>query len=123
MLAALCEELRDVERLGDPEHRLPHVLSLRIPGINGQSLQEACADRGVAFSVGAACHGDDDAESHVLRAIGMSRRAARQVVRMSFSPFDRDEDVDRAAAIVIEEAERLLAVPTPTGGKRRPGTK
>ena len=124
MFALLQDELREVDRLGDPEHRLPHILSVRIPGITGQALQEACADRGVAFSTGAACHGDDDAENHVLRAIGLSRRDARRVVRMSFSPFDRFEDIDRAAQIVIEEAERLLAVPAPDGGgKHHPGAK
>lgn len=117
----LQEELPDIVRLGHPERRLPHVLSVRIPDCNGQALQEACAARGVAFSTGSACHEGQDAPNHVLQAIGLGRRRAREVVRFSVCPATRFDEVDEAAAIILDEAERLRAMaPTdPRGGARR----
>ena len=76
------------QRLGHASRRLPHVLSARIPGINAQTLLERCDARGVAFSTGSACHGDDHATAnHVLAAIGLDRRAAREVIRLSFCRY------------------------------------
>ena len=111
--------LPDAERLGHPERRLPHILSMRLPGIVGQTLLERCNARGVAFSTGSACHGAHDAErdkdhrgkpdNHVLAAIGLDRRAAREVVRLSFSGATTADDVHAAARIVVDEALRLRA--------------
>lgn len=123
------------ERLGHPERRLPHVLSLRLPGVVGQSLLARCDARGVAFSTGSACHahgGHDAAEgergghgaakapadNHVLAAIGLDRAAAREVIRLSFARENTEADVRRAAAIVVEEAKALLAAAPPPAARR-----
>src|SRR5690606_12764996 len=55
MFEAVAHEIPDVERLGHPTRRLPHVLSLRIPGVHGQVLQEALDAAGIAVSTGSAC--------------------------------------------------------------------
>ena len=104
------EELTDVERLGDPKHRLPHVLSLRIPGVRGHSLQQRLAARGVAISTGSACHeGQQDSENHVLKAIGLTKKEAREVIRVSFSAHTTAEDAQRGTDALLDEAEALLA--------------
>lgn len=105
---------RDTTRLGNAERRLPHVLSLRIPGIVGSTLLERCDARGIAFSTGSACHGvGDDArapQNHVLAAIGLGRRQAREVVRLSFSHETTVEQAEQAATILVEEIGQMLAV-------------
>ncbi|MGE3172391.1 MAG: cysteine desulfurase family protein [Planctomycetota bacterium] len=121
--AALQDALPGTERLGHPERRLPHVLSLRIPGVNGETLMLRCSERGVAFSTGSACHGADDhadapaprgrdrdrdkPDNHVLAAIGMDRRTAREVVRLSFCGDTTAAEVEAATAVVVEEARAL----------------
>ncbi len=122
---AVLDAFPDSERLGHPERRLPHVLSLRIPGVVGETLMLRCNERGVAFSTGSACHGadaaepDDEAErpparareqkpdNHVLAAIGLDQRAAREVVRLSFAGDNTVAEVEDAAAILVEEARAL----------------
>ncbi len=122
LLARVRRDFPRAVRLGVEGRRLPHVLSLRLPGIVGETLQQRCSARGVAFSTGAACHGSEGGkaeetktnENHVLRAIGMERRAAREVVRMSVSPFTAEADVAHAAEILCEEAgvlQRVAAAP------------
>ena len=114
VLAALPDALR----LGDPDRRLPHILSLRLPGVVGRTLLERCNARGIAFSTGSACHGAGDhagkddrgpAENHVLAAIGLDRRAAREVVRLSFCRTTTAAEVATAAQILVDEALRLRA--------------
>lgn len=114
---AVLEVLPDAERLGNPDRRLPHILSLRLPGVIGQTLLERCDARGLAFSTGSACHGventkgrdSDKPDNHVLAAIGFDRRSAREVVRLSFCGETTLEDADDAADILCAEIDRLLA--------------
>lgn len=122
--SAIAAAVPDARRLGHPDRCLPHVLSLRLPGVVGETLMLRCDERGVAFSTGSACHGAHEAASeapkappaaparpdnHVLAAIGLDRRAAREVVRLSFGADTTTADADDAAAIVAEEARALLA--------------
>lgn len=118
------DALPAAERLGHPERHLPHILSMHLPGVVGETLMLRCDARGVAFSIGSACHGgadkdaapakkprgrkNDEADNHVLAAIGMNRREGREVVRLSFSGETSVDDAEDAADILVEEALRLL---------------
>ncbi len=126
MFARLQTAVPGAERLGHATRRLPHILSMRLPGVVGQTLALRCDARGVAFSTGSACHGTHEdnkpdkkaaenkpaenkpAENHVLAAIGLDRTAAREVVRVSFSGLTTNDDIDEATDILAAEAERLL---------------
>lgn len=119
------DALGDVERLGHPERTLPHILSLQIPGTVGETLLERASERGVAFSTGSACHGAREEEAvvegggnHVLSAIGLDRRRAREVVRFSFSGENTEDEVRQAAGIVLDEVQKLAAM-TPNPSKTR----
>lgn len=112
VFAELTLALGNAERLGHPDRALPHILSMRLPGIVGHTLLERCSERGVAFSTGSACHSHsaDDrkaADNHVLSAIGCDRRTAREVVRLSFCRDTTEAEVLAAARILAEEALRL----------------
>lgn len=120
----LVKTFPNAERLGNPQHRLPHILSLRIPGIVGATMLERMNAHGVAFSTGSACH-DEGEENPVLSGIGMNRRTAREVMRFSFSRFNTETEIDRVATLLEQEAEFLLArAPrTGTGSKANPDAK
>ncbi len=125
----VLQAMPDAECLTHPERRLPHILSLRLPGVVGQTLLERCDARGVAFSTGSACHGvakaagDEKApaDNHVLAAIGLDRRSAREVVRLSFCRFTTEEDADVAADVLVEEALRLRTSAPAAFGEPRTG--
>ena len=120
------DEFPDVVRLGHPERRLPHVLSLRLPDVPGQALQEACAQHGVAFSTGSACLAGGRGKNHVLDAIGLSPKQQREVIRLSVSARTTFDEIDRAARTICDEADRLRAMAPRLdaqsgGGSRRGG--
>jgi cysteine desulfurase len=122
---AVRDAFPDAERLGHPRRRLPHILSLQIPGVVGETLMLRCDARGVAFSTGSACHGHTEPkrdpkkpDNHVLAAIGMDRQSAREVIRVSFSRETTREEAEIAAEVIVEEAEALLST-SPSAGVRR----
>ena len=110
LMEQICKHIPTAHRLGTDDRRLPHVLSLRLPGINGASLQQLASERGLAFSTGSACHTDTESSSPVLSAAGLSRREAREVVRLSVSPLTTTEDIAAATDVLATEIAALAKI-------------
>lgn len=83
--------------------RLPNTLSVNFPGVTGSELlrrvPELCA------STGSACHSDSVSMSPTLAALGLSSEVARGTVRLSLGWQTSEEDVQRAAELLIQAWE------------------
>jgi cysteine desulfurase len=108
-LAALRDRLRDrlaaaipglVEHAAGAE-RLPNTLSIALPDATASELLEQVGDS-LAASAGAACHGLTVQVSHVLAAMGVAPEVARGTIRLSVGRFTTEDEIDRAAEIVLE---------------------
>ncbi len=86
---------------------LPNTLSVSFPGISGGELLSAVPS--VLASTGAACHDRSVSISHVLSAMGVEKRVALGMVRMSLGIHTKEEDVEEAAKSLGKEAARLMA--------------
>ncbi len=79
--------------------RLPNTLSVNFPGLSGSALlrriPELCA------STGSACHSGSDNLSPTLAAIGLSPQTAQGTVRLSVGWYTTEEEVDRAADLLL----------------------
>jgi cysteine desulfurase len=60
----------DVEVLGDPHDRLPHIVTFSCLYVSGEALLSALDRRGFAVSSGSSCTSSTLAPSHVLVAMG-----------------------------------------------------
>jgi cysteine desulfurase len=69
--ARVPELVADVEVVGDPVRRLPHVLTFSCLYVDGEALLVALDRRGVAVGSGSACTAEADGPSHVLAAMGV----------------------------------------------------
>lgn len=83
------------------------LASVRVPDVDAAALVLALGARGVMVSAGAACNSEEVIPSHVLLAAGMSLADASEVVRVSFSDENTEEEIDRAAAVFAETAAML----------------
>jgi cysteine desulfurase len=92
----------DLELNGHPLERLPNVLNVSFPGVDGWAVL-GCAPF-VAASTGSACHSDLDAPSPVLTAMGLSRRRTFGAVRLSLGRLTTETDIEQAAAYLLEAA-------------------
>ena len=94
-------------RLSHESVRLPNNLNVHVPGVDGQTLLTTLAHEGLAVSAGSACSSENPRPSHVLQAIGLSEDAARASLRFGLSRFTTDQEIQRAAALVVAGVEKL----------------
>ncbi|MEX5589670.1 cysteine desulfurase family protein [Pseudomonas urmiensis] len=81
---------------GCPEQRIPHTLNLCIDasGFNSAALASE-----LALSSTSACNSASNAASHVLLALGLDERKARNSVRLSLGRYTSEADVDKAVEV------------------------
>jgi len=101
LAAALREGVADLVVHGHPEARLPNTLSVSFPGVDAGLLLTRLGDE-VAASAGAACHAEHVEVSHVLEAMGVRPEVALGTVRFSVGRFTTLDEVECAAARVLE---------------------
>jgi cysteine desulfurase len=88
---------------GHPERRLPNTLNAGFLGHVGAELLERVP--GVAASTGSACHEGKVTQSPVLCAMGVPLPSGRGAVRLSVGRFTTEDEVDRAARLLVAAAQ------------------
>ncbi|MEH1129934.1 cysteine desulfurase family protein [Micromonospora sp. CPCC 206061] len=102
-LAPLVDRIRrvvaatvpDVEVVGDPDGRLPHLVTFSCLYVDGEALLHALDRRGFAVSSGSSCTSSTLRPSHVLEAMGVLSHGN---VRVSLHRDSTEADVDRFLA-------------------------
>ncbi|MGA8210019.1 MAG: aminotransferase class V-fold PLP-dependent enzyme, partial [Nocardioidaceae bacterium] len=87
----------DVDVVGDPDRRLPHVVTFSCLYVEGESLVTELDRRGFAVASGSACTASSLEPSHVLAAMGALTHGN---VRVSLGRDTTVEDVDRLLAVL-----------------------
>lgn len=84
---------------GEGAPRLPNTLSVNVPHVEGNELLKRAPE--LCASTGAACHAGSTKLSATLAAIGLAGEVARGTVRLSVGWFTSDDEIDRAAELLI----------------------
>lgn len=87
---------------GHPDKRLPNTLNVNFLGHVGAELLQKIP--GIAASTGSACHEGKISLSPVLAAMGVPPEIGQGAVRLTVGRFTTEEEVDRAAAMLIAAA-------------------
>jgi cysteine desulfurase len=87
--------------------RLPHHVSLVVPGVKADALLLELDLRGVAVSSGSACTAMTGEPSHVLRAIGCDRQAAEGSLCFTLGRWTTATEIDFTVDILPGIVERL----------------
>ncbi|HNR98824.1 MAG TPA: cysteine desulfurase family protein [Planctomycetota bacterium] len=87
--------------------RLPNTIGCILDGVDAEALVVRLSRRGVFISAGSACHAGKTKGSHVLAAMGVPEPRRASFVRVSLGAGTTDEEADRAAAVIVEEAARI----------------
>ena len=85
--------LGGVVRIGDGT--APHILSISLVGYPSANVVTELGSQGICISAGSACHRGQ--LSHVYRAMGLDKKTAAGVLRVSFGPETTKEEIDALA--------------------------
>jgi len=90
---------------GHPTQRVPGILNVSFPGVEGESLFAALT--GLTLSTGSACNSRSGEPSYVLRALGRDSQLAQSSLRFSFGRDTTTAQIDTAIEMVSEAYLRL----------------
>ena len=74
------------------EGTAPHILAVSLVGYPSGNIITDLGAQGICISAGSACH--QGKASHVVSALGLDKKTAAGVIRISFSPDNTEADVD-----------------------------
>jgi len=100
----------DVEVVGHPTDRLPHLVTFSCLYVDGEALLHALDARGFAVSSGSSCTSSTLTPSHVLEAMGVLSHGN---VRVSLHRDTTEDEVERFLATlpgVVDELRRTAGV-------------
>ena len=98
----VAETVPDAEVVGDPDDRLPHLVSFSSPYADGETLLRGLDREGFAVSSGSSCSASVLEPSHVLAAMGVLSHGH---VRVSLHRGTTEQDVER----FLEVLPRVVA--------------
>jgi cysteine desulfurase len=120
-LRALVDRIRtavgtlvpDVEVVGDPVRRLPHLVTFSCLYVDGETLLHELDRKEFSVSSGSSCTSSTLTPSHVLKAMGVLTEGN---VRVSLPPGTTDAEVDRFLQVLpgaVAGVRERLGAPAP----------
>ena len=103
-LRAEVARIPDVEVVGDPEGRLPHVATFSFLYVDGEALVTELDRHGFAVGSGSACTASTLEPSHVLAAMGVLTHGN---VRIALDRTTTADEVDRFTAVLPAAVARV----------------
>ncbi|WP_069811764.1 cysteine desulfurase/sulfurtransferase TusA family protein [Streptomyces sp. TP-A0874] len=115
--ARVPELVPEVEVVGDPLRRLPHLLTFSCLYVDGEALLHELDRRGFSVSSGSSCTASTLTPSHVLRAMGVLSEGN---IRVSLPPGTEEETVERFLTVlpeVVGGVREKLGAPSASGDR------
>ncbi|PKQ36905.1 MAG: cysteine desulfurase NifS [Actinobacteria bacterium HGW-Actinobacteria-1] len=108
--AAVVGRLENTYVNGTDAPRMPHLTSLIVKGVEGESMLLHLDAKGIAVSTGSACSSGSLQASHVLMAIDCPQEIAHGSLRVSLGRWTTEADIDCLVDALIPIVERLRAM-------------
>ncbi|OLS41550.1 IscS subfamily cysteine desulfurase [Bacillus sp. MRMR6] len=90
-----------------PDSQLPHIIGMRIAGIEGQWMMLECNRLGFAISTGSACHVGMQSPAKVMQALNIPVEEAKGFIRISFGNMTTLEEVVRLGEKIVDIVKKF----------------
>lgn len=87
---------------GSQKKRLPNILNVSWPGVDGERLLMQLDERGVMASTGSACAANKQTASHVLKALGLADDIIQGSLRISLGRQTTQQDIEDAFSSLVD---------------------
>ncbi len=109
LLTKAATAVAGVRMLGDPVHRLPHIVCLGVDGVEAEPVLLGLDQSGIAVHSGSSCSSETLEPSPVLEAMGVD---AERSLRLSVGWPTSDADVEAFGSAFAPVVEGLRALHT-----------
>jgi cysteine desulfurase len=103
----LLERIPQVYALGHPTERLPHILSIAVEFVEGESMLLFLDMERIQIASGSACISRSLKVSHVMLAMGMDAALAQGSLLFSLGKDNKEKEVDRVLEVLPPIVQRL----------------
>ncbi len=117
LAAKIAETLTDYRLTGHPTRRVPHIFSMVVEQVEGESMLVHLDTEGFAVSTGSACSSKTLQGSHVLKAVGLPPEISHGSLRVSLSRFNTQAEIDAFVEALVPTVERLREFSPLRGGQ------
>jgi cysteine desulfurase len=107
----ILAQVPDVDVVGDPDRRVPHLLTCSVLYVDGETLTLELDRAGIAVSSGSACSASSETPSHVLAAMGALTHGN---IRVGLVRNSSENDVDAllvALPPIVSRIRETLGAP------------
>ncbi len=100
------EGIRDIPciKINSPDDAIPYIINISLMGLPSQPMVNLLSSKGIYISAGSACKMGH--RSPVLTAMGLAPEIIDSAVRISFSRYNTEEEIDLLIKAVCEAAEK-----------------
>ena len=92
------------------ERRLPNSVNITFKDCEGEALGAYLENKGIYVSTGSACMSNTDAQSHVLKAIGLSPKDQDSSIRFTLGKDTTEKDIKYVLKIIPEIVEKMRKI-------------
>lgn len=104
LIKRMVTEISGVTLNGSQKDRLPGNANFMIKDIHAAELVQLLAGEGIFVSTGSACSSSDSKPSHVLTAIGLSKKEAGASVRITLNYENTLDDIN----VTVEKIKKFV---------------
>ena len=101
------EHIPDVRINGNQQTRLPGTINLGFDNVSGEALMNLLDLKGVCVSTSSACSSGKSEPSHVLLALGQSKRQATSAIRISYGRYNTTDEAKAVARAVCNACDKI----------------
>jgi cysteine desulfurase len=105
-LKAVCPDVK-LNGPEDAQKRVPGLINITFPGIEGDRLVQSLDNLGFAVSSGAACAAGSAPPSHVLLAMGRSPVEAKQGLRISLGHATTEQELQQFLKTLVSAVKKI----------------
>ncbi len=91
----------------DEKRRLPNNINLTFQGVEGEALMLYLDSYGICIATGSACATEEGDPSHVLLALGKSKKEALSSIRITLGKQNTKQEVDWSVGIITAVVKEL----------------
>ena len=107
LIKAVLRKIPDSELTGPPDKRLANNAHFRFKGVEGREIVIILDQKGIAVSTGSACSEKTQDASHVLLALGFSKKDALSSLRITLGKQTKPEEIEDAVRLLAQTVARL----------------